>query len=364
MKRVELKRRFGPDFVAAQQARYANRPRSGRPLTYDIATLEQYEPWRLWLDAQLALLPAADAQMFEGKLWLDESHWPSIFELAAGAALRTSGYDVVYEREFDGKTPDWTALNEDGSPAMFVEVHTDQPSKETYGRIRGWQSLNQLIAKIPVGVVVALAGSPNGPPRPPDAGTAKKLVKELRSRLLRSPLTSSVHAHGYTFVVRANRFGPLNSPNAPYAFFEAPSGIAGPVTAERLRREVDGKVRKYAAIAERYDVPLVVAVGAHRFTGVDLDDVDRLIAGQAVITFQFNPGDTFIGDRTINLAHPPRWTMPPELSGLLWLNNHPPFEATARLNSQAARPTTITAPPRDGSSLRGALPDEQGMRLR
>ena len=343
MRFVELKRRFGPEFVAAQQAKYARRPRSGRPLTYDIATLEEYEPWRLWLDAQVAELPDAAARAFEGKLWMDESHWPSIFELAAGAAPRSSGYDVAYEREFDCKTPDWTALNEDGSPAMFVEVHTDQPTKETFGRIRGWHVLDQLIAKIPVGVVVALAGSRVGPPRPPDAGTAKKLVKELRARLLSSPWTSSVQAHGYRFVVRANRFGPLQSPNAPCAFFEAPSEIAGPVSAERLCKEVDGKVRKYAATADRYDVPLVVAVGAHRFTGVGLDDVDRLLAGQAVMTFQFNPGDTFLGNQTINFAHPARWTMPAELSGLLWLNNQLPFETTARPNSQAIRPMAVTS---------------------
>jgi hypothetical protein len=105
------------------------RPRAGRPLTYDIAVSEEFEHWRRWLDDQLGLMSAADADAFVRKLWLDESHWPSIFELAAGAALRKAGYDVAYERENGGLTPDWTALNGDGSPAMFVEVHTDQPGQ-------------------------------------------------------------------------------------------------------------------------------------------------------------------------------------------------------------------------------------------
>ncbi|GLY97446.1 hypothetical protein [Actinoplanes sp. NBRC 103695] len=340
---MESARRFGPDFVSAHQAKYAHRRRSDRQLTYDIAVSEEYEPWRRWLDDQVALLPARDADAFARNLWLDEHHWPSIFELAAGAALRGEGYDIAYERRFEGLTPDWTVLNWDGSPAMFVEVHTDQPAKETFGRIRGWHVLDQYIAKIPVGVVVALVDRTNVPLRPPDARTAKKIVEVLRSRLLGSARTSSVDAHGYRFVVLADRFGPMTSPNAPYAFFAAPSGIAGAVDATRLTRAVEGKVRRYRALADHYDVPLVVAVGAHRFTGVDLSDVDRLLAGEPTVTFQFNLGDTFIGKHQFDPGHPARWSMPAGLSGLLWLHNQPPFEATIRPNPDAVRPMSIGA---------------------
>nr|WTA68904.1 hypothetical protein OHB51_07025 [Micromonospora sp. NBC_00855] len=117
----------------------------------------------------------------------------------------------------------------------------------------------------------------------------------------------------------------------------APSGVAGPVDAARLTRAVNDKVRKYAELADRYEVPLVVAAGAHRFTRVDLDDVDRLMAGEPTISFQFNIGDAFIGTQKINLAHPPRWVMPADLSALLWIDNQPPFAATARPNAQARR---------------------------
>ncbi|MFV2110572.1 hypothetical protein [Micromonospora sp. LOL_015] len=85
-------------------------------------------------------------------------------------------------------------------------------------------------------------------------------------------------------------------------------------------------------------MPLVVAVGAHRFTCVELSDVDDLLAGAPTISFQFNPGDTFIGSKTINLARPDRWRMPADLAGLLWLHNQPPFAATARPNPEARRP--------------------------
>jgi hypothetical protein len=236
--------RFGPEFVTTHRALYGARPPDRRQLTYDIAVEPGFESWRRWYDKQLALLPPTQADALAGRLWLDEHFWPVTFELAAGAAIRSAGYEVVYEQDYGGLTPDWTALTPGGEPAFFVEVHTDQPSKETFGRIRAWKALEQRIAKIPVGVVLVLKGNGNLAPKPPDAGTAKKIAREVRDRLLGSPRTASIQAAGYTFTVLASRFGPMRSPNGLYAQFAAPSGVAGPVDAGRLARAVDDKVRR------------------------------------------------------------------------------------------------------------------------
>jgi len=58
-----LARRFGPDFVVEHRRRYGRRPPEQRQLTYDIAVEDRYEPWRQWLDDQLALLPDSAALM-------------------------------------------------------------------------------------------------------------------------------------------------------------------------------------------------------------------------------------------------------------------------------------------------------------
>ncbi|MBQ0896257.1 hypothetical protein KBX37_24720 [Micromonospora sp. U56] len=335
---MEDRRRFGQSFVQRHRATYGNRAPERRPLTYDIAVEDNFEPWRQWYEEQLALLPQTQADELAGKLWLDRHFWPVTFELAAGAAIRRAGYTAVYERDHDGLTPDWTAVNPDGTAAFILEVHTDQPPTRTFERIRGWKALEQRIATIPVGVVLRLHDRRPVAPEPPDAGTAKKIVRELRARLLDSPGTAVIQAHGYTFTVVAGRFGPIASDRGLRAQFASPSAVAGPVEASRLARAADAKVSRYAAIAERYEVPLVVAVGAHRFTRVDLSDVDDLLAGAPTISFQFNPGDTFIGSTTINLARPQRWKMPADLACLLWLHNQPPFAATARPNPDARRP--------------------------
>ena len=99
------------------------------------------------------------------------------------------------------------------------------------------------------------------------------------------------------------------------------------------------KVRKYKNLAARYEVPLIVAVGAHRFTGVTLQQLDDMLTGLPApkITFQFNAGDPFIGQQTVNMAPVPPWEWPSDLSGLLWIANQLPFDLTGRPNPAAQR---------------------------
>lgn len=107
------------------------------------------------------------------RIWLDEHFWTVNFELAAAAGLRAAGLDVVYEKKWEGVTPDWTVLSESGKPSAFVEVHTDSPPKETFAQMRAWHGLVERIKKIPVPVVLQLARAPDSS-TPPDAGYGKE----------------------------------------------------------------------------------------------------------------------------------------------------------------------------------------------
>jgi hypothetical protein len=162
-------RRFGPDFVERHRARYGHRPPEQRQLTYDIAVDDEYAPWRrAWLDVQLTLLEPAQATEQAGRVWLDEGFWTVLFEMSVGPHLRASGFHVAYERTQDRPTPDWTILTPSGEPAGFVEVHTDNPTRETFGQMRAWHGLVQRIKKIPVSVLLMLAPS-DRPLAAPDA---------------------------------------------------------------------------------------------------------------------------------------------------------------------------------------------------
>lgn len=335
-------RRFGPDFVAEHRRRYGKRPAEQRQLTYDIAVNDEYEPRRRWLDDQLALLPAPVASALARRIWLDEHFWPVTLELAAGAGLRAAGLSVSYEQEWDGLTPDWTVLSETGSPLAFVEVHTDQPPARTFGEMRAWHGLVERIKTIPVPVVLQLASS--GPVRPPDAGTAKRIARDLKNKLLRQPAANMFLSHGYRFLVMGDprRGGqPIISPLGMSTCFVPPSSRAGPISAQQLMDKAAGKVRTYRALAESYGVPLVVAVGAHRFTGVTLADVDDMLTGLPApkISLQFDASDPYIGEQTVRWEPVPPWPWPEELAGLVWIDNELPFKLTVRPNPDTRRPT-------------------------
>jgi len=335
-------RRFGPEFVAEYERRYGKRPPEQRQLTYDIAVEEEYASWRRWLDDQLALLPTKAADAIARRVWLDEHFWPVNFELATGAGLRAAGLHVAYEQKWDGLTPDWTVLSDEDKPLAFVEVHTDQPPSSTFGQMRAWHNLVERIKAIPIPVVLQVASQDGGPVPPPDAGTAKKIARDLHDQLAKFPWPTVLFSQSYRFHVMADprRGGQQRSPLGMHAAFDPPSSRAGAVSAQPMMGQVRAKVHAYAHLANKYDIPLVVAVGAHRFTGVTLQLVDDVLTGLEApkFTFQFNAGDPYIGKtQTVPWAPIPPWRWPEELSGLLWIENELPFGLVARPNSVARR---------------------------
>ncbi|MFD9238447.1 hypothetical protein ACFWB3_24705 [[Kitasatospora] papulosa] len=196
-------RRFGSQFVLEQQKRYSKRPPENRMLSYDLAVLDEYEPWRIWLDEQLDLLPQNTAKTFAANLWRDQNFWPDVIELAAGAALRRRGFGVEFERRWGNLTPDWTVID-DGTPLALVEVLTHSPRKGTTAKIKAWHALVERLKEIPVPIVLTVAGDPSSPLQAPGAGTAKKIAQDLR-RVLLSPLHQrAFRSQGYTFLLQAD----------------------------------------------------------------------------------------------------------------------------------------------------------------
>ncbi len=329
-------RRFGPDFVAEHRRRYGKRPPEQRQLTYDIAAGDDCAPWRQWLDDQLALLPEPTANAIARKVWLDEHFWPVNFELATGAGLRAAGLTIAYEQNWDGATPDWTVMDQEGKPLAFVEVHTDQPPTDKFGQMRAWHGLVERIKAIPVPVVLQVA-SGGVPVSPPDAGTAKKITRDLANKLVQNPCANTFLSHGYRFLIMGDprRGGrQMISPLGMHACFDPPSSRAGPVSAQQLMEKVEEKTRRYGTLARAHRVPLIVAAGAHRFTGVTLEQVDDMLTGLPApkITFQFGPGDPCIGQQAVRMAPVPPWRWPEDLAGLVWIDSHLPFPLTARPN--------------------------------
>lgn len=333
-------RRFGPQFVADQRHRFGKRPPENRMLSYDLAVLDEYEPWRIWLDEQLDLLPEAAASAFAANLWRDQNFWPDTIELAAGAALRRCGFSAEFERRWGTLTPDWTVVGENGAPVALVEVLTHSPQQGTTAKIKAWHGLVERLKQIPVPVVLTVDGDPSRPLDTPDARTSKRIAQDLRRALL-SPLHQTVfRSEGYTFLLRADpRTGQAMRPPGMSTILVPPSNMAGVVSAQPVAAGIAKKVSKYRALAQEAGLPLIVAAGADRFTGLQLQHLDDLLQGVVAISVQFDFGDSFIHHPVeIDPFNPPRWTMPPELAGVLWVNNDFPFTTAWRPNPAAATP--------------------------
>jgi hypothetical protein len=212
------------------------------------------------------------------------------------------------------------------------------PASETFGRIRAWHGLVERIKEIPVPVLLQLASTK--PVSPPDARTAKKIAQDLKRDLMSDRLSNTFWSQGYTFLVMQDPHNEVVSALGMCACFDPPSSRAGSVTAQRLMEGIEEKVRKYKGLATQYAVPLIVAVGAHRFTGVTLEHLDDTLTGLPApkITFQFNAGDPHIGTQTVNLGPVPAWPWPDDLAGLLWVENQLPFSLTSRPNPTVQRP--------------------------
>ncbi|MGW2651614.1 hypothetical protein ACWC2T_43780 [Streptomyces sp. NPDC001393] len=309
-------------------------------MSYDIAVLDEYESWRGWLDAQLALLPEKAADTFARNLWRDQNFWSDLIELATGDALRMAGLEVEYERLWATQTPDWTVLDESGKPVALVEVLTHSPSKEIYGKMRAWHDLVERLKQIPVPVVLTVAGERDRPLPAPDARAAKKIAQDLRGYLL-SPLHQvAYHSQGYTFLLMADprTREPMRAPGMQ-TILVPPSNRAGIVSAQPVITNIEEKVSKYRDLVKATGLPLIVAAGAHRFTGLGVKQLDHLLNGEHTITVQFDYGDSFIHKPLeAQLGNPPRWAMPPDLAGVLWVDNTFPFTAVWRPNPETRNP--------------------------
>ena len=71
-------------------------------------------------------LDADDVQVFVNKFTTQSlsSRFHTYRELLIGAHLREHGFDVRYEHQIGGKTPDWSLLNTDGTPKEIIDVFT------------------------------------------------------------------------------------------------------------------------------------------------------------------------------------------------------------------------------------------------
>jgi len=75
-------------------------------------------------------------------------------ELIVGNMIKRLGYQLEYEKQIGGKTPDWYVHPMDEIPAFIVEVFTDNISADMASRLQQKYDLSYRLGQISIGVEV------------------------------------------------------------------------------------------------------------------------------------------------------------------------------------------------------------------
>ena len=118
-----------------------------------------------------------------------------------GHALKQLGYELEYERQIAGITPDWYIAAKSDVPAFVVEVFTANPPEDRIAELKKWDYLYGRLQQIPVGVVLRIRTHPAS--AAPDQRGSKVITSALEQWLIpeKPRVGEHVSLNGITFEV-------------------------------------------------------------------------------------------------------------------------------------------------------------------
>ena len=238
-------------------------------------------------------------------------------ELAVAAILQTAGMKLAYERDIQGKTPDFVSVDASDGPTQIIEVVNRKRPKPVDAADRRWDELRDRLARVdrPWRLRVArFSGDRSGP----YADVAIHLVRETEKWLA----SNSISVGGgwaiddYTFLVVAM------SPGTQLEVLTPIEEVW--VDSDSLAEDIRDKVSRYASLAENLALPLTVVVGADGALAVGADIVRSALGGQLSVSVNLNifgvgTGSSSTGPLKMHATDAPRvWN--PALSAVGWLD--------------------------------------------
>ena len=271
---------FDDATASALVSKHGSKLASHRPDHFALATDPMRERQRSWVNRSLASLDPGGAESLFHNLQTPGRFLQSYNELAVAAILQSAGLKVAYERDIQGKTPDLVTLDGD-RPTHIIEVLNRTRSKPVDASDGRWQELRDRFARIeqPWRLRVARLSGERGGPYP---DTAIHIVRETQKGLNSSSTSvGDGWAIGdYTFLVVAK------SPGTRLELLTPVEEVW--INSDTLAEDIQEKVSRYAAGAERLDVPLVVVVGADDTLAVTSEIVKSALGGQLSISLNLN----------------------------------------------------------------------------
>jgi hypothetical protein len=294
--------------------KYRGRPSWHRPEVWVVATAPERDRQRAWLNQTIDSLPEPGKSKAMRRL-PENAHFLSTYsELSAAAILVDAGLSVEYEPDLGKRTPDFVVDGKAG-PCAIVEVYTKFRSEAQRHAEGAWKVLHTRVRDIPVPVVLVVNSLGGTSAEAPDEATSKRIATKLRSWLLRTPedVGREEVFEGYHFMIGGQAPG-------LYALMALPGG-GGWFDSDMVLTAINEKTRRYASLASRMEVPLLVILAAEPASPMNQDLVRSALSGDMSTTLKVDVFARYSEPHTVRMrSDRTPVTFDPALSVIGWLD--------------------------------------------
>ena len=274
---------YTEEFLKKATAYCKGRPRYMWSTAHAVAMLEEHLKTRAEIEKLVLLIPDGEKRdSVVSRLQAPEGFIEAYNELKVGDLFDQIGCEIEYERPIANpskpgkasKTPDWFVYTGAGFQC-YVEVLTNNPSKENSDIDRAWKRLFSRITDSIQGVAVELILRNNVPPT---EGKAKAIITRLQRWLEANPEAEIRERIWHNIDVAFLRLVAKDKPDV-FMYFDAYCLWKAPLS---LENKILEKTKRYQFL-ETMRIPLVVAVVPNDIvTGVHMDDLEPLLNGNRI----------------------------------------------------------------------------------
>jgi hypothetical protein len=254
--------------------RYSSRKRSERPYPYFVATEQSLQTMRDEIEKWVAKLPENSRTKTISNLRAEPNFRETYNELAIGYLLGDLGLQTEYEKEIAGQTPDWYVSSQDNSAPFIVEVFTANVPESISSQNRQLNDLQARLQEIQQDIGLDIRFSQRQVKLDPRRN--KAIATKVRNWLVHdNPQVGAVlNLEEFTFQIlcRDRGYSKLQFCGFGRGFWVNPNPLG---------ESIEKKVRKYKALVNSNNLPLVVAVVADFHTAYGSDDLEGILFGKS-----------------------------------------------------------------------------------
>jgi hypothetical protein len=266
---------YTKDWLDEILEKYRHSPPADKRSLYYFATHE----WlyvRRQVEGWLTTFPALASSELKSRLKAGE-YLHALYDLATGVALKSHGYEVENERQFDSCKPDWYVRPARNVPEFLVDVTTLNANKELIAIEQASRAFLNELRKLGVGVTLQIEEAAEGVFIRMDRERTKSIKNSVREWLRTNPEV------GAKFQLLELRFTLASYDSGSFVMtteFKLPPFYIDP---NKFKQSLEKKVSTYRKIADEQRMPLVVALGADESTGLNLETLRQILYGERIV---------------------------------------------------------------------------------